>query len=103
MAKSRTNRNVKFEPPIFASSDAASVNGLPDFVRANWVNRFLPTLYHRFGSSTEPWKMFTKGTEMLSIIQEVINTVYPDNTYRARWGDSICNAVLIPFLFAIDF
>lgn len=101
-AKSRTHSNDKLEPVgaaslVFASSDAKSVTGLPDFVRAKWINRFLPTLYHRFGSSKEPWNMFTKGDEMLSIIQEVINKVYPDNTYRARWGDSICNAVLIPF------
>jgi len=37
--------------------------------------------------------MFTKGDEMLLIIQEVINAVYPDNTYRAKWGDKICTAV----------
>lgn len=72
------------------------VSSLPLFVRTNWVSRFLPTLYHRFGSSEEPWKLFTKGDEMLSIIQELIKAVYPDNnTYRARWGDKICAAVLI--------
>jgi hypothetical protein len=77
------------------ATDAGSVpvSGLPSFVRASWVSRFLPTLYHRFGSSEDPWKMFTKGDEMLSIIQEVVNDVYPDNRYRAKWGDHLCNAV----------
>ena len=76
------------------SSDAStSVLILPEFARAAWTSRFLPTLYHRFGSSNKPWKMFTKGSEMLSIIQEVINAVYPDINYRAKWGDRICSVV----------
>lgn len=75
------------------ATDAGSVSGLPAFARTGWVSRFLPTLFHRFGCSKEPWKMFTKGDEMLLIIQEVINAVYPDNTYRAKWGDQICTAV----------
>lgn len=103
-AKSRPKSTVKLEPASSGSfistestdADSVSVSSLPLFVRTNWVSRFLPTLYHRFGSSEEPWKFFTKGDEMLSIIQELIKAVYPDNnTYRARWGDKICAAVLI--------
>ena len=83
------------------ATDAGSVpvSGLPSFVRANWVSRFLPTLYHRFGSSLEPWKEFSKGEEMLLVIQEVVNAVYPGNSYRAKWNDQICTTVLISFSF----
>jgi hypothetical protein len=102
-AKSNTNGTVKLEPAAsgslvsmvsLAKDSGSSVSGLPTFVRASWISSFLPTLYHRFGSSKEPWKMFSKGDEMLSIIQEVVNSVYPDNKYRAKWGDTICSAVL---------
>ncbi|KAF8477617.1 hypothetical protein DFH94DRAFT_683323 [Russula ochroleuca] len=31
--------------------------------------------------------------EMLKSIQQVINIVYPGNTYQARWGDKICLTV----------
>lgn len=112
IVKSRTKSTIKLEPAASSSfvstlsttTDAGSVSGLPSFVRASWISRFLPTLYHRFGSSRDPWKMFTKGDEMLLIIQEVINAVYPDITYRAKWGDKICTAVPIShFLFATYF
>lgn len=104
MAKSSTNDTIKSEAAALGSlvstvssnSENGSVLGLPSFVRANWAGRFLPTLYNRFGSSKEPWKMFTKGEEMVLIVQEVINAVYPNNTYSARWGDSICITVLFP-------
>ena len=104
MAKSPTNGTVKAEfstsGSLVSIAEDSSLSGLPNFVLANWVNRFLPMLYHRFGSSEEPWKLFTKGTEMLSIIQELINVVYPNSKYRVKWGDKIFNAVQIP-LFLI--
>lgn len=105
-AKSGTKSTVKSEPSSSGSLvstvstvDAGSLSSLPQFVRMNWISRFLPTLYHRFGSSEEPWKEFSKGEGMLLIIQEVVNEVYPGNTYQARWGDKICTAVL-NFLFS---
>jgi hypothetical protein len=75
------------------TSADVSTYGLPEFVRADWVIHFLPTLYHRFGISIDPWNTFSKGEEMLRIVQEVVNTVYPGNMYRAKWGDKICAAV----------
>lgn len=78
--------------PVTVSGDP-SVFSLPEFVRAGWVSRFLPTLYHRFGSCIDPWNTFSKGDDMLKIVQELINTVYPDNVYHARWGDKITYAV----------
>jgi hypothetical protein len=44
--------------------------------------------------------MFMKGDELLSIIQEVINAVHPENKYRAKWGDNVCNAVPISLSFS---
>ena len=104
VASSHTNGTIKLEPvtsgslvtmnhPVSTSTDTGNVSTLPMFVCTNWVNCFLPMLYHCFGSSNKPWKMFTKGDEMLLIIQEAINTVYPGNTYRVKWGDSVCTMV----------
>lgn len=76
-----------------AVSGDPGVFSLPEFVRAAWVSRFLPTLYHRFGSCVDPWNTFSKGDDMLKIVQELINTVYPDNVYHARWGDKITYVV----------
>jgi hypothetical protein len=84
---------------VSTTEGSSSVPGLPNFARANWVSRFLPTLYHRFGSSKEPWKLFTKGDNMLTIIQEVVNAVYPDSRYRVKWGDNLCIAVRFPPFF----
>ena len=107
IAKYHTNGTFKSEPAssgsLVSMVDDGSVSGLPKFVLASWISCFLPTLYHRFGSSKEPWKMFTKGSEMLLIIQEVINAVYPDNKYRAKWGDKICSAVIPLVLFSTHF
>ena len=106
----RSSGNIKSEPAAsssFISSSSSTdsvISSLPTFARTNWVSRFLPTLYHRFGSSTDPWAMFTKGDEMLSIVQEVLNAVYPNIKYRVKWGDKICTAVLFPLvLFATHF
>ena len=109
MAKPRTDDTVKSEPAASgalvstgsSNVDTGSVSGLPSFVRADWVNGFLLTLYHRFGSSEEPWKMFTKGDEMLLVIQQVINAVYPGTKYRVKWGDKICMAVSIFFFLLV--
>ena len=85
---------IEFKPrPEHRISAEASVRSLPEFVRADWVSRFLPTLYHRFGASADLWNTFSKGEEMLKVIQEVVNTVFPGNVYHARWGDRICTAV----------
>jgi hypothetical protein len=75
------------------TSADTSMHGLPEFVRANWVTRFLPSFYHRFGTSIDPWNTFSKGEEMRKIIQEVVNKVYPDSMYQAKWGDKICTTV----------
>lgn len=76
-----------------ASTSSDSISSLPEFAHAAWSSQFLPTLYHQLGSSSEPWKLFTKGNEMLLIIQELVNTIYPGTKYRAKWGDRICSMV----------
>ena len=80
-------------PGSSSTSADASISSLPEFTCTAWTSQFLLTLYHYFGNSSEPWKLFTKGNKMLSIIQEVINTVYPDAKYQAKWGDRICSTV----------
>ena len=95
VAESFLNKKLAIQPPnnsapVFVDT---SVLGLPEFARASWVALFLPTLYHRFGIAINPWETFTKGNKMLKIIQQVVNVVYPGNTYHARWGDKICSAV----------
>lgn len=71
------------------TSTEANVCGLPEFVRADWVTRFLPTLSRCFGASADPWNIFSKGEETLKVIQDIVNIVFPGNMYRARWGDKI--------------
>jgi hypothetical protein len=94
MAKSNLAKSSR-RPSDNPSSTVADANvfKLPEFVRADWATRFLPTLFHCFGSCVDPWEMFTKGDQMLKIIQKLVNTVYPNNNYCAKWGDQICFAV----------
>jgi hypothetical protein len=94
---------IEYKPSVkkLKTSAEPSVRDLPEFVRADWIPRFLPTLFHRFGISIDPWGTFSKGEEMLKAVQAVINSVFPGNTYRVKWGDAICAAVRPLFYFVI--
>ncbi|KIJ62153.1 hypothetical protein HYDPIDRAFT_30702 [Hydnomerulius pinastri MD-312] len=78
--------------PLPTITTAPELSNLPDIVRAGYLNRFLPTLYHRFGASTQPWNEFTKGAGLLHIVQEVVNICFPDACHQVLYGDALFTA-----------
>ena len=71
---------------------APDTNGLPQFTRSSWSTIFLPTLYSRLGCATNP---FVIGADMVKVIQEVVDLVYPDSDYRVRVNDKIFTLVRV--------
>jgi hypothetical protein len=53
----------------------------PLFVLADWVTRFLPTLYHVLFCSENPFHDFSKGSTFADTVQKVLDVVHPGNTY----------------------
>ncbi|KAH9970817.1 hypothetical protein BJV74DRAFT_718903, partial [Russula compacta] len=51
---------------------------------AKWSTSFLPTLYARLRSSSNPWKPYEDGSSMLDMIQGILDMVYPNSGYRAK-------------------
>lgn len=78
---------IPFSP---SPSDASQ---LPQFAKAGWATHFLPTLYHALFCSASPWTDFVKGPGIEKTFQEVVDIVYPGNTYTVRWGDKLCQMV----------
>jgi hypothetical protein len=72
----------------------SDTTGLPDFARSAWSTSFLPTLYSRLGSSSNP---FVLGADMVQVIQEVVNLVYPNSDYQVRVNDRIFTLVWVSF------
>ncbi|KII88932.1 hypothetical protein PLICRDRAFT_159882 [Plicaturopsis crispa FD-325 SS-3] len=69
------------------SSDTAR---LPEFAVTAWPTVFLPTLYHRLGASEKPWDDFSRGPNVVPIIQQIVNICWPGTTYRVKWDVGIC-------------
>lgn len=87
--KSQQRETLKPEPSfdssLNASSSIVSVKSesieKPLFVMADWVTRFLPTLYHVLFCSEKPFHDFSKGSGFTDIVQKVLDTVHPRHTY----------------------
>ncbi|KAH9170338.1 hypothetical protein EDB89DRAFT_2244086 [Lactarius sanguifluus] len=82
-------RMVKSEPSFdnhFLTNDSLKV---PSFVMADWVTRFLPTLYHILFCSEKPFHDFTKGSGLLSTVQQVVDIVHPNHTYVVTAGSKL--------------
>ncbi|GLB43929.1 hypothetical protein LshimejAT787_1501130 [Lyophyllum shimeji] len=69
-----------------ANSDALL---LPRFVQADWIPRFIPTLYHCLLSSDNPFLDFQRGNAEKTI-KLVLDTVIPGNTYEVEWEGKLC-------------
>ncbi|GLB38139.1 hypothetical protein LshimejAT787_0500040 [Lyophyllum shimeji] len=69
-----------------ANSDALL---LPRFVQADWIPRFIPTLYHCLLSSDNPFLNFQRGNAEKTI-KLVLDTVIPGNTYEVEWEGKLC-------------
>jgi hypothetical protein len=66
------------------ATESEDLSNLPEFTRAAWPTRFLPTLYTCLGCSHSP---FVISLDMVQTIQDVLDYVYPDADYRVRAGD----------------
>ncbi|KAI0244949.1 hypothetical protein BJV78DRAFT_1092706, partial [Lactifluus subvellereus] len=51
-----------------------------------WSTTFLPTLYSRLGCASNP---FVLDADMVKVIQDIIDLVYPDTDYQVRTNDRI--------------
>ena len=48
---------------------------------ADWAMRFLPTLYHVLFCAEKPFHDFTKGSDLVDTVQQVLNIVHPNHSY----------------------
>ena len=82
---------------ITTTSDAGA---LPEFARATWSTSFLPTLYKCLACSSDP---FVIGPDLVNVVQEIVNIVYPDSNYQVRSNDKIFTMVRHSFLRLLRF
>ncbi|PPQ76695.1 hypothetical protein CVT24_010902, partial [Panaeolus cyanescens] len=73
------------------NSNNVRVEDLPDFAQdRRWKKVFLPSLYDRFFTSSDPFENFLKGSSsFISIIQETLDEVYPTISYKVSSSDPI--------------
>jgi hypothetical protein len=79
-------------PAISSSTDSHDVNNLPEFARSAWSTLFLPTLYDCLGRASDP---FVLGADMVKVIQEIVDIVYPFAEYRVLVDDRIFTMVCV--------
>jgi len=87
--KDRVERRSSSVTDISAPSDH-NVTVLPEFARSAWSTTFLPTLYARLGCSPDP---FVIDADMVKVIQEIVDLVYPDIEYQVQVDDKIFTMV----------
>lgn len=75
---------------------------LPAFAQAKWISSYLPTLYAAFSTTDEPFKNFTKNSEVfLALVQDVVDKVWPESTHKVIFKSAIFSMVSFHFfLFA---
>jgi hypothetical protein len=73
-----------------AVDTASDLNVLPEFARAAWSTSFLPTLYSRLACSNDP---FVIDLDLVTAIQEIVDIVYPNTTYKVRLNDKMYSMV----------
>jgi hypothetical protein len=97
-SKVKAELSVKPEGPTPASSISSAsiqdIETLPEFCRATWSTRFLPTIYHRLGAAAKPWELADGEAGMVEVIQEVLGYVYPGTTYTVKHGDKVFTMVI---------
>jgi len=66
------------------------ISDLPEFAQAKWRETFLPTLYSKFFTSDQPFDSFCRGSDQfVTLLQGIIEEVYPDINYDVTSSDSI--------------
>jgi hypothetical protein len=97
-SKVKAEPSVKLEGSTSASSNPSAstqdIETLPEFCRATWSTRFLPTIYHCLGAAPKPWELADGEAGMVEVIQEVLDYVYPGMTYTVKHGDKIFTMVI---------
>jgi hypothetical protein len=97
-SKVKAEPSVKLEGSASASSISSAstqdIETVPEFCRATWSTRFLPTIYHRLGVAPKPWELADGEAGMVEVIQEVLDYVYPGTTYTVKHGDKIFTMVI---------
>lgn len=76
--KSRTRRS----PSSIPLEKSKSADNLPDFLREIWDETFLPTLKEKYGATTKLWDIENGVLVLRDEIQELINTLCPDDEYE---------------------
>ena len=89
--------NGKKRRVLKVTSNNIRVDNLPDFAKdKTWRNNFLPTLYDKFFASSKPFSQFAKGSkEFVSLLQVVMNEVYPHVKYKVSALDTIHALVIL--------
>ncbi|TFY55614.1 hypothetical protein EVJ58_g8135 [Rhodofomes roseus] len=75
--KSRTRRS----PSSIPLEKSKSAENLPDFLREIWDETVLPTLKEKYGATTKLWDIEHGALVLRDEIQELINTLCPDDEY----------------------
>ncbi|KAJ7204094.1 hypothetical protein GGX14DRAFT_647517 [Mycena pura] len=90
---------LSFSP---ASSD--DVKGMPAIFAAKWQRVVVPALYRALNASRTPMDVGLQGDVTISLVQSVIDEIFPANIYKVQWNTVVCSraaARLIEFRSAI--
>jgi hypothetical protein len=83
----------QLEPPSRAlTANNVRVTDLPEFtqVGSKWRKVFVPSLYNTLFQSEAPFKDFVLGTaKFISIVQKVVDCVYPEVDYTVKRNEPI--------------
>ncbi|KAJ7224038.1 hypothetical protein GGX14DRAFT_386841 [Mycena pura] len=95
--KMESSLTTTYTPTPEVTADAKD---LPLFLAKTWATSFLPALYRELYRSADPMAFRAVGTDVkhpgkatVAILQAVLDTVYPGNTWKIQWGDAICAKV----------
>ena len=87
-------------PAASHSADSCDVNSLAEFAQSAWSMSFLPTLYDRLGRASNP---FMIDSDMVKVIQEIVDIVYPYADYKVSVDDRIFTMVsVLSFTFSFQ-
>ena len=59
---------------------------LPDYIKAHFRNRFLPTYFHLIGASEDPWDASTLSMDK---VQAAYDAIYPNDLCDLKPTDNI--------------
>jgi hypothetical protein len=81
------NPKIKRTSPAASNSgNSYNVNSLPEFAQLAWSISFLPILYNLLAHASDP---FVINANMVKVIQNLVNIVYPYVEYKVTVNDKI--------------